>query len=454
MTQVKEKSEYKYLQTVSFSTWFNWDVKSYATNNLKSKYDFVKLGLVLNEQTEKVKLKDFPNQEFGILGVNNKTGVFDAYLEKGSKINQPYKIMKTNWIAYNPYRVNVGSVGIKTENQKYEYISNAYIVFSCLKEKLDTDFFFRLFKTNTFNNLVKKSTKGSVRQNLSFDLLSNIQIPLPSIPIQKSLVAKYDKELAEVKKLGNKVNDLNKKIEDYLLEELGIIIEEKTKKKGLNFINFRDLDRWGVDFGLFTSTLKNLYQNTKFPIENLGSHIEYLQYGLSEKADEISSGIPMLRMNNLQNSELDFTDLKYIKKCSDNYLLCKDDLLFNRTNSKELVGKTAVFELEKKMAFASYLIRVRFNKENTNVHYVNFLMNSRIGRTQINMISRQVLGQANINSQELKEFLFPFPSIDKQNKIVQKILSFREEISDTKKKIEALKEEAKKDFETSLFDLL
>ena len=54
MTQVKEKSQYKYLHTVPFSTWLNWDVKSYATNNLKSKYDFVKLDLVLKEQLTKV----------------------------------------------------------------------------------------------------------------------------------------------------------------------------------------------------------------------------------------------------------------------------------------------------------------------------------------------------------------------------------------------------------------
>ncbi len=137
MTQVKEQSEYKYLHTVPFSTWLNWDVKSYATNNLKSQYSFVELGLILNEQTEKVKLKDFPDQEFGILGVNNKIGIFDAYLEKGSKINQPYKIMKTNWIAYNPYRVNVGSVGIKTENQKlFRYLKEGKALNMKFHEKL------------------------------------------------------------------------------------------------------------------------------------------------------------------------------------------------------------------------------------------------------------------------------------------------------------------------------
>ena len=80
-----------------------------------------------------------------------------------------------------------------------------------------------------------------------------------------------------------------------------------------------------------------------------------LYYKNYEKADKNNSGIPMLRMNNLQNGGIDYSDLKYIKKCSDNYILGKDDLLFNRTNSKELVGKTAVFEEKEKMTDENYL---------------------------------------------------------------------------------------------------
>jgi len=288
------KTEYKYLQLVDFKNWVNWDVKSYATNNLKSNYYFVKLSSVLKEQSEKIKLKDYPDKEFGILGVNNKIGIFDAYLEKGSNINQPYKIMKTNWIAYNPYRVNVGSVGIKTDNEKYDYISNAYVVFSCFEEKLNPDFFLRLFKTNTFNNLVKKSTKGSVRQNLSFDLLGNIQIPLPSIPIQKKLVRTYNTKLLEAKKLEKKVNELNEKIEKYLIEELGMEIKEKQKKKGLQFVNFINLDRW--DYW----NKKELFSSNKFDIVNFGELLlDKPKYGSNSKASKKITDTRYIRITDI-----------------------------------------------------------------------------------------------------------------------------------------------------------
>ncbi len=452
MTNLLATNEYRFLQLVHFRNWINWDVKSYAINTLQSEYTFVKLSEVLQEQTQKVKLKDFPDTEFGILGVNNKIGIFDAYLEKGAKINQPYKKMQTNWIAYNPYRVNVGSIGIKTENEHYEYISNAYVVFSCDESKLDTEFFFRLFKTATFNNLVKKSTKGSVRQNLSFELLSNISIPLPPLHIQKALVKAYDAKLAEAEALNNEAETTNKQIKSYLMQELGITIEEKQKKKGLQMIRFKDLDRWGVDFAIFTSILNKLYKNTTFPIERLGSRIEYLQYGLSEKANRDASGVPMIRMNNIQDSDINYQDLKYIEKCSESYLLQKGDLLFNRTNSKELVGKTAIFNNNVSATFASYLIRVRFEEKTTDVRYINFLMNSIIGRVQINTISRQVLGQANINSRELQDFTFPFPPLEIQNKIADQIDAWKKEIKTKKEQAEAIKQQAKEVFEKSLFE--
>lgn len=446
MTQVKEKTEYKHLQTVPFRTWLNWDVKSYATNNLKSKYEFTKLGLVLNEQTEKVKLKDFPEQEFGILGVNNKTGIFDAYLEKGAKINQPYKIMKTNWIAYNPYRVNVGSVGIKTENQKYEYISNAYVVFSCQEEKLNTDFFFRLFKTNTFNNLVKKSTKGSVRQNLSFDLLRNIQIPLPPISIQKSLVAKYDKELAEVKKLENKVSELNEKIENYLLEELGISIEEKIKNKRFYLTDFKELDRWDV------WNKKEILTSKKFDVVSFGTTLlDKPKYGSNSKASDKITDTRYVRITDINEDGSLNDEIVSSEKFDKQYLLEENDLLIARSGNT--VGKTFLYKNHfGKCIYAGYLVRYRINPQIANSDFIFFYSKTKPFKLWINSKQR-VSGQPNINGQEYLSFPIPLPDIKTQEKIVNKIISLREEIKNVKEKIENTKEEAKKDFETNLFDL-
>src|SRR5690606_7764208 len=95
---------------------------------------------------------------------------------------------------YNPYRINVGSIGLKLPEHKYKYISPAYVVFSC-KSDLLPEYLFAMFKTERFNAIINENTTGSVRQNLSYNKLSQIDIPLPSIKEQKILVEAYQSKL-------------------------------------------------------------------------------------------------------------------------------------------------------------------------------------------------------------------------------------------------------------------
>ncbi|MGI5070687.1 restriction endonuclease subunit S [Treponema pectinovorum] len=159
-------------------------------------------------------------------------------------------------------------------------------------------------------------------------------------------------------------------------------------------------------------------------------------------------------MNNIQKSELNISDLKYLalnEKELNTYKLNKGDFLFNRTNSKELVGKTAIFELDGDYVFASYLIRVNLDKTKVNTYYVNYLFRSIIIRDQIDLISRQILGQANVNVDEMKDFLFPLPPLPIQEEIVTHINSIKENIKSLRKQAAELREKAKQDFENAVF---
>ena len=215
--------EFPNLKFIPFSDLFLWDFKRYSSVNLKSKYNIVKLSNYLKEENVKIKPFENPEQKYEILGVNNKTGLFDAYVEFGKNINQPYKIVNDGVIAYNPYRVNVGSVGLKTSVQKNKYISPAYVVFSC-KEGLLPEFLYKLFKTNRFNELIRENTTGSVRQSLSFSSLGNIKIPLPSIKEQQKIVDRYNDRIKFAEKQDKEVVDLENAIENFLFSELNILL--------------------------------------------------------------------------------------------------------------------------------------------------------------------------------------------------------------------------------------
>lgn len=414
---------YKFLRLLPFKDLILWDVKRMLRNRIESDYPIVRLGKFIIEQSNKEKLNDRPNEDFKILGVNNKVGLFDAYIIKGKDINQPYKKVEFGWLTFNPYRINVGSIGIKLPNHKYDYISPAYVVFSC-KEELYPEYLFLLFKTEIFNKIIRENTTGSVRQNLLFSTLSELEIPLPPLEEQIELVSSYKEQVRIAEQQQSEIDKLEQKIEITICEQLGIRLKIIDIKKGINIFSFNEITKWSVEYILKQSGLSSL-KKSLYPLVPLDKIIDYLQYGISEKSNIESKGTVVLRMNNIQNRKIDLTDLKHcdfeVSNLNKNkVLLEKGDLLFNRTNSKELVGKTAVFDMDGEYSFASYLIRVRFLKD-VNPYYINYILNSQIGRIQIDLFSRQILGQANINSQELKEILVPLPSLEIQNNIVDKL---------------------------------
>jgi len=113
------------LQFTRFKSFAIWDVKRNLSSLIYSDYEIVTLGNYIQEEKTKVKPFEYPNDDFKILGVSNKIGLFDNEIKKGKDINQAYKIVKDGFLAFNPYRINVGSIGLKTNEQKNNLISPA-----------------------------------------------------------------------------------------------------------------------------------------------------------------------------------------------------------------------------------------------------------------------------------------------------------------------------------------
>ena len=149
-----------------------------------------------------------------------------------------------------------------------------------------------------------------------------------------------------------------------------------------------------------------------------------IQYGSSKKTVDDSNGVPVLRMGNIVDGKIILNNLKYLPKEHDEFpelLLDKGDLLFNRTNSRELVGKTAVYTgIPNLCSFASYLIRVRFNPRIDSMivaHYIN----SVYGKNWILSVVSQQAGQANVNGTKLKLLAVPIPSEKEQQILVEEV---------------------------------
>jgi type I restriction enzyme S subunit len=157
----------------------------------------------------------------------------------------------------------------------------------------------------------------------------------------------------------------------------------------------------------------------KFKLGTIRDLVASANYGTSEKASEEVGKYPILRMNNITyEGGWDFSSLKYVdldSATAHKYLAQRGDLLFNRTNSKELVGKTAVYMRDEPMAIAGYLVRVRTNEQG-NPHYVSGYLNSAHGKRALEARAKSIVGMANINAQEMQDIPLLLPPIELQDK--------------------------------------
>lgn len=172
--------------------------------------------------------------------------------------------------------------------------------------------------------------------------------------------------------------------------------------------------------------------------------VNEVKYGTSRPAVE-GGTYKYLRMGNITfDGHLDLNDLKYIdipepeiEKC----IVRKGDVLFNRTNSKELVGKTCVFDLDEPMVIAGYIIRVRVN-ERVIPEYLSSVLNSQYGKQTLSDMCKAIVGQANINAQELQNIAILIPPIELQREFalfVHRVNRLLSNVTDAIEKLETLK---------------
>lgn len=283
--------------------------------------------------------------------------------------------------------------------------------------------------------------KGGAQPNISQEIVRDILIPLAPFPEQgrivgkvEELFTKLDAGLESLKQIKAQLQSyrhavLKHAFEGELTKEWREAHKDEIEHSSVLLKHIQEERRHGTRRKykeippLDTSDLPKLPENWVWT--RVGEISEMIQYGTSEKAGKDPTGIPVIRMGNIHNGKLDFDDLKYFPtewpRLRD-FVLQDGDVLFNRTNSAELVGKTAVYKKHHPRAvFASYLIRVRTNKNTYDPDILAFFINSFYGRKYIASVVSQQVGQANVNGTKLS--LMPIPLIPplEQGKIMEEV---------------------------------
>lgn len=419
----------KYINFVPFVNFNLWDTKRYTSKLISSNYPVVSLDSAILEQSKKFKIFKELETGFGILGVNNKEGIFDAYIKKGKEINQSYKKMQTGWLAYNPYRINVGSIGIRLKENQNEYISPAYVVFSC-KENLLPEFLFFLFKTTVFNKVINESTTGSVRQNLTFETLKGLEIPLPPIEEQNRMLANYRGKLQLAQQQEELAQKHEIEIERYLYEELGIkkMISKPFLKGVLNTFNFSDIiDRW--DYNKGSNAVFSILHQSKYPVKTLDEVFNFINRSWNKRTykqksfnyvemGSINASLGIVKTTNVEVSKAPSRATQKI---------LKGDLIIGTT--RPYLKKFAIVTDKNNENIASSAFQIIAPSEEYCLDYLLEYIKSEFGIKQFEYYMTGALYPA-ITSKDLRRVIIPFPPIKKQKQISNHINSLKTQIKE------------------------
>ena len=241
--------------------------------------------------------------------------------------------------------------------------------------------------SNSFWKQVNANVKGASQVNLNTGWLSKFDIDLPGIAEQRYRISVLDKCKSVIEKREAELAALDNLIKARFVEMFG---DPVKNPKGWEVVTIGDI-------------------------------VTEVRYGTSKPAVE-GGKYPYLRMNNLTaDGHLDLNDLKYIDIPDDEIEKCvvrKGDVLFNRTNSIELVGKTVVFDLQEDMIIAGYIIRVRLNKR-LLPEILSQYMNLEALKDILRSMAKGAVNQANINAQELQSIKVYIPDMELQKQFIE-----------------------------------
>lgn len=408
---------------------------------------WVRLKSINKNEKRNIDPRDYGEEIFELYSVPSYDLDEPEYV-KGKEIGSNKQLVQENEILLCKINPRINRVWIVSNSKgKYRQLASTEWIVVSKSQVIYPKYLLFLLKSPYFRKLITSNVSG-VGGSLTRAKPKDVEmypIAVPPLNEQKRIVDKIERLFAKIDETKRLIEEVKESIE---LRRAAILdrafrgeLTEKWRKQNKvhqsaeewiqEIASLKNRKRKKFDDQLDPSILESLFDLPNgWEWVRLYDLTESFVYGTSAKANDDSMGIPVLRMGNIIDGSIQFTDLKYLP--NDHADVRKldleiGDILFNRTNSYELVGKTALVEenIAGKATFASYLIRVRLFYKDILGAYVCHYINSHIGRKILLSMVTQQVGQANINSQKLASLPVPLPPKEEVMEITKCLNNYR-----------------------------
>lgn len=264
------------------------------------------------------------------------------------------------------------------------------LVFRANADLVVNEYLYLCLSQDNFFDFMMAGKNGMKMPRGDKDMIIKYPIPVPARPVQKKIISACNSIMAEV---------------DAQICRIKSVRAEIAKVVSKVF-------------------------DLKYEFKEIAHLSTELQYGTAAKSFDVGK-TPVIRMGNIQNGIIDWDDLEYSNSDADvtKYGLKMNDVLFNRTNSPEHVGKVGLYRGERPAIFAGYLIRIKYKPELINPVYLAYILNSREMREYGFSVMSKSINQANIGGGTLAKYKIPVPPMSVQNKIAEKLEKLEAEIA-------------------------
>jgi type I restriction enzyme S subunit len=345
-------------------------------------------------------VKNKKDEEIPVYSVTNDRGFCTEYFSKdvSGKDKSKYKIVPRGYFAYNPLRINVGSVDWQNCEDRV-IVSPLYVVFKT-DERLNQEYLRYYLKSDIGKFYINENAVGAVRANLKFDILSKFRLPIPDIEEQKNIVSQLNLIDEMIKLKEKEITVLDTMIKARFVEMFG----DCANKTSVNEI--------------CTIITDGTHQPPKF----------------------YNQGIPFILVSNLSNNVITYNTEKFINEETYEELIKRTpieigDVLLSTVGS---YGHPAVVTESKKFLFQRHIAYMKPKHDLINSFYLHgAFLSSNVQR----QIEDKVKGiaQKTLNLSEIRKIILPLPSIDEQNQYADFVQQVDKSKFEAKSAIEKLK---------------